>query len=108
MHRSPITQCSAPPQPPLLPLSPPPSLGAASSRTCADSNHIAFNLAWLASEWGDFSGSDTWLWQYADCRAMEGIRCDRDGFVIAIELGMKNLQAPIPDMISRFQRLRYL
>ncbi|GJP80484.1 hypothetical protein CLOP_g10692 [Closterium sp. NIES-67] len=66
------------------------------------------NLAWLASEWNGFNGSDTWSLSYADCRAMEGIRCDRDGRVIAIELGLKNFQAPIPAMISRFTRLRYL
>ncbi|CAI5518900.1 unnamed protein product, partial [Closterium sp. Naga37s-1] len=68
----------------------------------------ASKLAVLASEWGNFNGSDTWQRREVDCHAMEGIRCDRDGHVTAIVLEDFELGAPIPDTISHFQRLTYL
>ncbi|GJP70271.1 hypothetical protein CLOP_g1225 [Closterium sp. NIES-67] len=65
----------------------------------------ATSLALLASEWSGFNGSDTWGLRHVDCTAMEGVFCDKDGFVSAIMLKLLNLGAPIPAMISRFQRL---
>ncbi|CAI7859185.1 unnamed protein product [Closterium sp. NIES-54] len=35
----------------------------------------------LASWWNSFDGSETWQLRYADCRALDGIMCNRDGFV---------------------------
>ncbi|GJP70263.1 hypothetical protein CLOP_g1221 [Closterium sp. NIES-67] len=68
----------------------------------------ATSLALLASEWNGFNGSETWGLRDVDCTAMEGVFCDKDGFVAAIMLKLKNFGAPIPDMISRFQRLNTL
>ncbi|CAI5518902.1 unnamed protein product [Closterium sp. Naga37s-1] len=56
-----------------------PRVGAA-----AAAGQFSSKLAVLASEWGNFNGSDTWQRREVDCHAMEGIRCDRDGHVTAI------------------------
>ncbi|GJP42044.1 hypothetical protein CLOM_g1640 [Closterium sp. NIES-68] len=66
------------------------------------------SLLVLASEWNNFQGSETWGLRYADCKALDGIACDRDGFVTDIFLQMKSFNAPIPDMISQFQHLTQL
>ncbi|CAI5510915.1 unnamed protein product, partial [Closterium sp. Naga37s-1] len=66
------------------------------------------SLLELASWWNSFQGSETWQMRYADCRALNGILCNRDGFVTDIVLQSTSLYAPIPDIISRFQHLTRL
>ncbi|GJP55424.1 hypothetical protein CLOM_g14374 [Closterium sp. NIES-68] len=66
------------------------------------------SLLELAYYWDYFEGTDTWSWRFADCRAMDGIKCDDDGYVIAILLSNKKIEAPIPDMISQFQHLKFI
>ncbi|GJP53288.1 hypothetical protein CLOM_g12455 [Closterium sp. NIES-68] len=69
----------------------------------------ATSLALLASEWNGFNGSESWGGlRHADCTAMEGVFCDRDGFVLALMLTMKNFGVPLPTMITRFHRLETL
>ncbi|CAI7761075.1 unnamed protein product [Closterium sp. NIES-53] len=62
----------------------------------------------LASWWNSFDGSETWQLRYADCRALDGIMCNRDGFVTDLFLRSRSFSAPIPDMISRLQHLTSL
>ncbi|CAI5518917.1 unnamed protein product, partial [Closterium sp. Naga37s-1] len=66
------------------------------------------NLLELASWWNNFQGSETWQMRYADCMALYGIACDRDGFVTDLVLQAGSFNAPIPDMISRLQHLTRL
>ncbi|CAI7907252.1 unnamed protein product [Closterium sp. NIES-53] len=68
----------------------------------------AESLEVLAYLWGNFAGSDTWSWRHVDCRAMDGIKCDDDGYVIAIILSNKNIGDSIPEEISLLQHLRFL
>ncbi|GJP42034.1 hypothetical protein CLOM_g1633 [Closterium sp. NIES-68] len=62
----------------------------------------------LARRWNNFEGSEIWGLRYVDCMAMEGILCDKDGFVTDIVLQQKGFYAPIPTMISKLQHLRHL